>query len=287
MTPTKDRNHSGVFIKHLHEGILVDCGENIQRQMKVAGLSLAKVTRILISHWHGDHTLGLPGLIQSMNAAGYPHTLHVYGPKGTKKRFGYMYQAFAFDDRSIRVELHEIEEGIVFETRELTAAARLLDHGIDTYGYEVAEKDRRRIDLKKAKALLVPHGPLMGKLQAGERIKLGKKTIKPEDATYVVKGKKVAFIADTALCDGCYALAKDADALISESTFLSDMEEKSREYKHMTSRDAAMVAKKAGAKKLYLTHFSSRYKDTKLHEKDAKAIFKDTMAARDFLKVEV
>ena len=189
MTPTKDRNHSGVFIKHLHEGILVDCGENIQRQMKVAGLSLAKVTRILISHWHGDHTLGLPGLIQSMNAAGYPHTLHVYGPKGTKKYFEHLFQSFAAKG-IVEHEINEVTPGIFFETEDFYLEAQELKHSVPCIGFSFVEKERLRINVDKAQKLGL-QGPILGKLQNGEDIIFKGEKIKAKDVTYKVEKKKI------------------------------------------------------------------------------------------------
>src|SRR3989344_1696562 len=117
MVPTKERNQSSVLISYKNHGILIDCGEGTQRQLKIGGIALTKITKILITHWHGDHTLGLPGLIQSMSASSYNGALEIYGPKGTKKHFNAMFKAFVFD-KKIEVNIKEIKEGKFFENED-------------------------------------------------------------------------------------------------------------------------------------------------------------------------
>lgn len=286
MVPTKERNQSSVLISYKNEGILVDCGEGTQRQLKIGGISLTKVTKILITHWHGDHTLGLPGMIQSMGASNYDKTLEIYGPEGTKKHFDAMFKAFVFD-RKININIKEIEEEKFFENNDFILEAKRLEHGIETIGYNFIEKDRRRIDIKKIKKIGIPEGPLLGKLQDNKAIKWKGKKIYPKEATYVVKGKKVSIIADTVPCNNCYKLAKDADLLICEATYASELEEKGAAYGHMTAKQAALVANRANAKKLVLTHFSARYKELGEIKEDAKDYFDDVVCAYDFMKVKL
>jgi len=286
MVPTKERNQSSLLISYKNHGILVDCGEGTQRQLKIAGIPITKVTTILISHWHGDHTLGLPGLIQTLGAASDTHVLEIYGPKGTGMRFEHMFKAFVFD-RKIEMNIHEIKEGKFFENEDFYLEAISLEHTIETFGFNFVEKDRLRIDTKKTKKLGIPEGPLLGKLQDGKSIIWKDKTVRPEEVTYTVKGKKVSIISDSAPCSACDRLAKDADVLVCEATYSSALSEKSEAYRHMTGQQAALIANRSGVKKLVLVHFSARYKDIGEIEDDAKAVFPDSVCAYDLMKVKV
>lgn len=286
MVPTKDRNQIAVFLSYGSEGILFDCGEGTQRQFKIAGISLTRVTKILISHWHGDHVLGLPGLIQTLSSTDYSNTLEIYGPPGTKKRMENMLEAFVFDKR-LSFAVKEVKSGIFFENNEFQLEARPLEHGIETLGFRFVEKDKRRIDMKKAKKFGIPSGPLLGKLQQGKTIEFNGKIIAPEEVTFVEDGKKVAYITDTVLCDNCYKVANDADILISEATYSSKLVGKSEEYGHMTAKQAAQIANKSNAKQLVLMHFSARYKNTQELEEDARDIFDNVICAKDFMRIDL
>lgn len=286
MIPTKDRNQIAVFLRYSSEGILFDCGEGTQRQFKVAGLSLTDVDKVLISHWHGDHVLGLPGLIQTLSSIDYNKKLEIYGPIGTKKRMEKMFEAFVFDKR-INFSVNEIKQGIFFENHDFMLEAYSLEHGIETLGYRFIEKDMRKIDLNKAKKLGIPQGPMLGRLQEGKSIELNGKKISANEVTFIKSGKKVAYITDTVLCDNCYKIAQDADLLICESTYSSKLVGKSEEYGHMTAKQAAHLANKSNAKKLVLIHFSARYKNTQELEEDARDVFDNVICAQDFMKIEL
>lgn len=286
MVPTKERNPSAILISYGSEGILIDCGEGTQRQMKITGIKLTKITKILISHWHGDHVLGLPGLLQSLGASDYSKTLRIYCPKGTKKYFDMLTKTFVLD-RKIELEINEVSKSKFFENEDFLLEALPLEHGIATLGFNFIEKDKRRMDLKKVKKLGIPKGPLLGKLQDGKTITYNNKTIKPNQTTYLEEGKKISVITDTLPCNNCYRLAKNADLLICEATYSSKLEGKGEEYYHMTAKQAAQIANKADAKKLVLTHFSARYKDTLEIEEDARNIFDNTICAKDFMRINL
>ena len=286
MVPTKERNHSGVLIKYKNENILVDCGEGIQRQLKIAGAKLTKITKILISHWHGDHVLGIPGLMQSMSASGYNGNLQVYGPVGTKKFMEKMLEVFAFDNK-IAFGVNEIKDGKFFQNEDFILEAKELKHNVPTLGYSLIEKDRRKINIKHTKKIGIPIGPLLGELQKGKSIVWKGKKVDISKATKIVKGKKITIINDTLPCRSADALAKGSGLIICEATYSSDMEDKSKKHMHMTAAQAGKLAKKANAGKLVLTHFSARYKDTKELEKDAKKYFKNVCCAKDFMRIEV
>lgn len=287
MVPTKDRSHSAILVEHAKDNILMDCGEGTQRQMKIAGVDMNRITKILISHWHGDHVLGLGGLIQTLASQQYVGTLKLYGPIGTKKYMESMVKGFAFDNR-LELEVIEVsKDGIIAEEEDYVIEARELEHSIRCFGYALIEKDKRRMDLAVLKKLGIPQGPLLGKLQRGEDITVKGKKISVDEATILVKGKKLSYVADTVPCNGAIALSKDADLMICESTLATHKEEKAEEYKHMTAKQAGLLANQASAKKLVLTHFSQRYKDTKDLEEEAKDVFANTVAAYDFMKIKV
>lgn len=286
MVPTKERNQMAVFLSYGSEGILFDCGEGTQRQLKIAGISLTKVTKILISHWHGDHVLGLAGLVQSLSSAGYSSVLEIYGPAGTKKRMENMFETFVFDKR-LNFVVKESKSGIFFENSDFQLEAYPLEHGIETLGYRLVEKDKRKVDMQKVKKLGIPVGPLLGRLQQGNTIEHNGRKILPDDATFVEMGKKIAYVADTVLCDNCYKIADNADLLICEATYSSKLVGKSEEYGHMTAKQAAQLANKSNAKQLVLAHFSARYKNTQELEEDARGIFDNVVCAHDFMRIEL
>lgn len=287
MAPTKDRNHSGTLFTYSGENILFDCGEGIQRQLKIADISLTKITRIIISHWHGDHVLGLPGLMQSMSSTDYHGTLKIYGPKGTKKSIDALHKVF-ITDKMIDFEVHEIKDGEkIVDTQNLEINAYLLDHGVECYGFKVIEKDKRKINTSYLSKIGVPEGPILGKLQNGEDVEYKGKKIKVNDATTLVNGRILGIINDTAFCSNCIKIAKECDVLISEAAYDSSLEEKAEEYKHMTAKQAAQLASQYNVKKLILTHYSQRYKNTHVILEDAKQVFENTIAAHDFMKVKM
>lgn len=286
MVPTKERNHQSIFLDYKGEGILIDCGEGTQRQLKIANIRFTKINRILISHWHGDHVLGLPGLLQSINASGYENKLVIYGPIETKKRFEYMKNAFSFN-LNFDYEIIELKDNDIIETKEMIINVKELEHGVPCLGYSIKEKDYRKIRLSYVKKLGIPEGPLLGELQNNKKIIWKNKEVFPDDATYLLKGKKVSIILDTTFCNNALELAKDSDLLISESVYPDELYSKADEYKHMTAKNAAYLASKSNSKKLILTHFSQRFKTIENILDEAKEIFPETYASFDFMKVKI
>jgi ribonuclease Z len=284
--PTKDRNHTSILLTYRDEGILFDCGENIQRQIKIAGIKPTKITKILISHWHGDHVFGLPGLIYTLGFTEYNKTLKIYGPKGTKKYFKNMIESTS-DKPRIKIEIKEIGPGKFFDNKWFKLEAEKLEHRCPTLGFSFIEKDRKRINLNFIKKYKIPEGPLLGKLQEGKDIEYKGKKITAKQATYPVKGKKIAYIADTALCKGAYALAENADLLISDSTYSNKDKDKAEKYDHLTAQQAGLIASKSNVKQLVLIHFSQRYKNVHDLEEDARNVFDNSIAAKDFMKINL
>lgn len=284
--PTAKRNHTAVLMQYKNESILLDCGEGTQRQFRKAKINPCKLTRLLITHFHGDHILGLPGLFQTLALNNYNKTLHVYGPRGTKRFISLIYNLFIFKGK-LKINVQEIQ-GRFLETPDFYIEAFPLVHGAPCNSYIFVEKDKRRLNKKKLKELKLPSSPLLKNLQEGKDIEYKGKKIKADSLSYIEKGKKIAFVFDTILCESCYKAAKDADLLIAEATYTDEEKELASEYKHLTSKQAAEIAKKSNAKNLVLSHISQRYQGKeKIILDEAKKIFKNTEIAEDFMKIEV
>lgn len=291
MVPTKERNVTAHLIEFRGEYILVDCGEGTQRQMNLAGYPRTKIRKILITHWHGDHVAGLIGLIQTLGAVPEPQPCTIYGPVGTRRYMEHVLGSCSFDQR-VPLEIIEIkapQEGVVefFRDEHYKLEAAAMDHGIPCLGYSFVELDTRRMHLEKAKELGLKEGPLMGRIQRGESVEIGGKTVSPDDVSYLKRGKKVTFILDTQLNANCIPLARAADILVCESTYKEELKEKSEDHKHLTTKDACQIASHADVERLIITHFSQRYKTTHELLDDAKNYFERVEAAFDFMKVKL
>lgn len=281
--PTARRNHSAVLLNYEDENILIDCGEGTQRQFRKAKLNPCKLTRILITHWHGDHVLGLPGLLQTLALNEYNKTLHVYVPKGTGRFFNLIQKMFVHAGRDIKIELEEVKGKKVFETENFYVESANMKHGTPCLAYSFIEKDKLRIDKEKMKKIGLKPSPLLKKLKEGKSIKIEGKTVKPKDVIYKEKGKKITFVFDTSFNNDAIKISKNSDFLICESTYSEEEKELAKEYKHLTSKQAANIAKKSRSKKLVLTHVSQRYdKNPELLLNESKSVFKNTELAEDF-----
>ncbi len=278
--PTEKRNHTGILISFNNECILIDCGEGIQRQFKIAKISPTKITRILITHWHGDHILGLPGLFQTLAMSNYNRTIKLYGPKGTLNYLGLIEQMLK--GLKIKIQINEIQDMIIDE-RDFFIQSKSMFHGTPTLAYSINLKDKRRLDKKKIKKLKLPNSPILKDLQEGKDIIYKGKKIKSSSISYLEKGKKITIILDTLMNPEALLLAQNSDIIIAESTFSSKESDKAQEYLHLTAKDAATIAKKSKSKKLILTHISERYEHIpKVIESEAKKVFKNTSLAKDF-----
>ena len=285
-TPTVKRNHTAILLNYKGENILIDCGEGTQRQFRRARLNPCKVTRLLITHWHGDHVFGIPGLLSTLALSGYNKTLFIYGPKGTKDFMGALLKIFKFAQK-YEIKVKEVK-GKFLETDDFYLEAEGMEHGIPTNAYVFVKKGQTRIDKKKLKKSKLPHGPLLKKLKEGKNISYKGKKYLAKNLTYKVGDKKVAIVLDTKLNKNIVNFVKDSDLLVCDSSFDSVLEDKAREHLHLTARQAGEIAKKSKSKKLVLTHISQRYdKEPKKILDDAKKVFKDVKIAEDFDEVEV
>ncbi len=276
--PTKKRNHTSIYLQYKNENILIDCGEGTQRQFRKKGLNPCKVNKILITHWHGDHVLGIPGLLQTLALSGYQKELSIYGPKGTKGYIREMMKAFRFGGEKYKINVHEVK-GKFFENDEFYLETKLMKHGTPTNAYNFILKDKLRINKKKIKGIF---GPLLKKVSEGKDIIYKGKKYKAKDLTYLEKGKKISFVLDTLDNSKISKFVKGADFFVCESTFGKELEDQAKEYFHMTSEQAAKAAKDAKVGKLILTHISGRYeKNMKKILQESKKIFKESYLVKD------
>ncbi len=285
--PTATRNHTAILLTYNEENILVDCGEGTQRQFRKMKLNPCKLTKILLTHLHGDHILGLPGLLQTLGLNKYPKELKIFGPRGTKNLIEGIYKTFQIKER-IKLEVKEVTSE-VFENQDFEITALPLEHGIDCNAYIFQEKEKLRIDKKKLQKLKLPRTELkkLKALTEGKDITIDGKKIKYKDLTYSEDGKKISFVLDTRLCPNVKKAIKNSDLAIMESTYL-DETELAKEYHHMTIEQATKCAKEEKVKRLILTHISQRYEyqEEKLTQR-AKAIFFKTEIAKDKMQIEI
>jgi len=287
--PTAKRNHTAILLNYKNEQILIDCGEGTQRQFRKLKLNPCSLTKILITHWHGDHVLGLPGLLQTLALNNYNKTLDIYMPKGTRHHMDLMYRLFVFKEK-IKVNIHECDSGKIFENSDFILEAEKMSHNTPTLAYSFIEKDKLRINKSKLDKLKIK-GKLIGELAKGKDIIWQGKKIKARELTYRQDARKITVILDTKINPNCEKIAKNSDLLICESTYMENSEngkQLAEEYKHLTAKQAAEIAKSSKSKKLILTHLSQRYenKEKKILE-EARKVFKNAEIAQDLDKIEI
>ena len=289
-TPTPQRSLPAIAIRRKGEIILFDCGEGVQRQMIMAKLSFHRKMKIFITHMHGDHVLGLPGLIQTMSLFDRQRKLEVYGPKGLKEFIDVIQKTVQYT-LTFPIEIHEIAKaGTICEEDEYTVFAVEVDHVIPSFAFALIEKPRPgKFYPEKAKKLGIPEGPLWSRLQRGYSVTLPDgRTIKPSEVVGPPRpGRKIVYSGDTRPCMSLVRLAENADLLIHDATLDDELAEKAYEDGHSTPSQAAEIARKAGVDRLALTHISARYKSAEKLLEQAKKVFPNVFVAEDFMKIEI
>jgi len=279
--PTRKRNHGAYLLRWNEEGLLFDPGEGTQRQFIFAGIAPPCVTRILVSHFHGDHCLGLGSMLMRLNLDKVTHPIHCYYPASGKKyfdrlRFGTIYH------ETINVIEHPIsEEGIIHDDGKFQIEAYRLKHGVDNLGYRVKEPDTRKFDKEKLDRFGVK-GPLVRQIQQRGSLELDGQIVTLDDVSWIREGDVFSIIIDTLPCPGANRVAKGAKLLLCEATYMEEHRDLAKKHRHLTAAQAAEIAKKAGAGHLILTHFSARYQDLTALRDEARAIFPNTDTAEDF-----
>ncbi len=284
--PTTKRNLPGIAIKIDGEILLLDCGEGIQRQFLLSKLSYMRIKNIVISHLHGDHFLGLSGLVQTMSFLGREDPIYIYTPKDSAKELkdylgiGYYTQGFPININGVS------NEEIKLEKLKINFART--DHSVPTVACKIEEYSKRgKFNLEKANKLGIKPGPEFSRLERGEKITLNGKEISLEDVVGPNrKGKCIVYSSDTRPCESVIKLASDCDLLIHDSTFSHTLKDRALETFHSTAKDSGDVALEAKAKKLILTHISPRYDGKELLE-EAKEVFSSTMLAYDLMKLKI
>ena len=295
--PTRSRNVSSVALRlpQRAEVWLFDCGESTQHQFLKSDFKSSQIRRIFVTHMHGDHIFGLPGLLASCGMAGTgQQQIDIYGPPDLAKYLEAC-RRYSKTQSSYPIKVHITEPGKVYEDDDYIVTCQRLKHRVPAHGYRVTEKDRTgHFDVKRAAALGIPPGPLYGNLKRGEVVTLedGRKINGSDLCGPTIIGRKFVYCTDTVFCESAIELAEQADVLIHEATFAHQDADLAYQRMHSTSTMAAQVALSAQVKQLIMTHFSPRYAPGNVLQlsdllSEAKAIFPNTMMAKDFLTVDI
>jgi len=288
--PTLKRSLPSVVVQGPKEQWMFDCGENTQRQMMAAKVSFHKKLKVFLTHLHGDHVLGLPGILQTMALMDRKESVQVFGPMGIKDFLVCTKESLNFG-LTFPLEISEIlAEGVICDEEEYSVTAVKSNHAVESYAYAFAEKPRPgKFYPKKAIALRIPAGELWSKLQNGEEITTADgKLVKPSDVMGPLRaGRKIVYTGDTRPFEAFGKLAEGADLVVHDCTFDDSLAEKASVDGHSTPSQAALDAKAANAKLLVLSHISARYPDAKLLLEQAKKIFPNAVLAQDFMEIEL
>ena len=287
--PTAQRGLSAVAVKRGGEVLLFDCGEGTQRQIQRSGLSYQQISQIYLSHYHGDHCFGVPGLVKTMALNERDRPLWIFGPKGLDRMVEAWRQMGGWT-RQFPIHVQEVAPGDVIERDGYNVEVHPADHSVQNVSFALQEPMRPgRFDKPKALSLGIPEGRMFGQLQRGQSVTLDDgRTITPDVVLGPSRpGRRVVYSGDTQPCLGLLEAAKDADLFICEASFTKDLVDRAREVKHMCAEEAAAVAVKAGARRLVLTHISPRYKEVAPVLEEARAVYPEAEVAEDLQTFEV
>jgi ribonuclease Z len=278
--PTRERNHNGYFLRWDAEGLLFDPGEGTQRQMIYADVAATSITKIFITHFHGDHCLGLSGVVQRLSLDRAAHAVQIFYPASGARYLDNLLNSSIYANFAKIERVPIAEEGVVFDGDDLTIEALRLDHTAESWGYRIKEPDGVTL-LPEKLAEAGIRGRDAGRLRSEGAVEIDGKTYALEDFSIERRGQSFAFVMDTRLCLNAFRLAKDVDVLVCESTFLTSETAEAVAYGHLTAAQAARVAADSNADLLVLTHFSQRYQNIKDFLTEAKEIHENSVAVRD------
>ena len=287
--PTRNRNPSAVIVNLKGELLLFDCGEGTQQQMMRAKTGMMSLSSIFVSHFHADHFLGIPGLIQTMSFLGRKEPLTIYGPEGTKE-FTEVFKVLGYCNLKYEVTGVELSPGDIVEGKNYVVRALKTEHSTPSLGYSLIENPRPgRFNREKAVELGVLPGPLFAKLQKGNPVEVNGKLVKPEEVVGAPRpGRTVVYSGDTRPCEAVLEASRDADVLIHDGSFADEMAGWAEESMHSTAGEVASLAKEAGVRQLVLTHISSRYTDdVGPILNDSRKVFENVIVAEDLMELEV
>lgn len=286
--PTRYRNHNGYLLRWDEEGFLFDPGEGTQRQMIYAEVTVTQITRIFVTHFHGDHCLGLAGLHQRISLDRVPHEVEIHYPASGQLFYERLRHASIYHDVGKIAPRPIRGEGPIVKGKKLGVEVLRLDHGVETYGYRLREHDGRTMLPEKLDAAGVK-GPAIKQLIRDGSIVIDGRTVQLDDVSIFKPGQSFAFVMDTRLCDNAVKLAQGVDLLVCEATYLSSEEREAHAHGHMTARQAGLIARDAGVRRLVLTHFSQRYGSTRPFVDEVREVWPDgdVIAVRDGDRVPV
>jgi len=287
--PTTNRNPSGIMVNREGELMLFDCGEGTQQQMMRAKTGMMAMTSIFITHFHADHILGIPGLIQTMSFQGRTEPLTIYGPHWVEE-FTKLLTALGYYKLRYEIKTVELKPGVIIKRDGYSIHVLRTEHNIPSIGYALVEDERAgRFNRDKAVELGVPPGPLFSKLHRGEPVEINGKIIRPEEVVGTPRpGRKIVYSGDTRPCKAVLNASRDADLLIHDGTLADEKADWAVESMHSIAGEAAALAKEAGVHRLVLTHISSRYtEDVTPILNDARKVFKHVTVAEDLMEIEI
>lgn len=278
--PTRTRNHGAYLVRWNEEGLLFDPGEGTQRQFIYANVAPPTITRIFISHFHGDHCLGLGSILMRLNLDKVTHPIHCYYPASGKKYFDRLRYGTICHETITVIEHPVYEAGLVHDDGKFRIEAIFLEHGIDNLGWRVTEPNTRKFDKGKLAAYGV-QGPLVKELEEKGELRVNNGLVRIEDVSQVRPGDSIAVVIDTRYCQQAIEIARNARILLCESTYQEEHKDLAYKHFHLTAKQAAAIAKEAHVEELILTHFSARYLSLSGFEDEARSIFPNSHAADD------
>jgi len=286
--PTENRGLSCICLEREGEILMFDAGEAAQISFMKSSLGWNKKMKLFVTHLHGDHCVGILGLLQTMSMQNRTETLEIFGPKGIEEFIGANIKILNFG-LSFPVMITTIKEGKIFEDEKFSIYVCKANHSITAFSYLFKEKDKPgRFNLEKAKELGIPEGKLWSELQNGREIIVNERKIRPDQVLGEKRpGKKIGISGDTMPTKDLENFFENCDYLVFDSTFLDEEKLRAQETCHSTAKQAAILGKNAKVKNLILTHFSARYKDEEGHLKEAQEIHNSVITAKDLLEIEI